>query len=185
MKFDYIKAKVFCKLTRVLGWEYSNKHSKLIMKRFFEKSGISVGENCAIFSDIRSSESYLISIGNNVTISNDVQFITHDNCLDRVLEDKSDVFGRINIGSNCFIGMRTLIMPGVTLNDKTIVGGGSVVTKSFNESEIIIAGNPAKKIGTWDELIKKYEPIAFGKDELCKGVFKAIQDCPEKIIRNR
>lgn len=123
MKSDYFITKILCKLSRLGGWEYSNKKNKIIMKRFFEKSGISMGDNCAIYSDIRSSESYLIHIGDNVTISNEVQFVTHDNCLDRVLENKSDVFGEITIGNNCFIGMRTLIMPGVTLNDEIIVGG--------------------------------------------------------------
>ncbi|WKB82829.1 DapH/DapD/GlmU-related protein [Cellulophaga lytica] len=52
----------------------------------------------------------------------------------------------IVLGENCWIGMNSVILPGVTLNSNIIVGAGSVVTKSFNESNIIIAGSPAKKI---------------------------------------
>lgn len=41
--------------------------------------------------------------------------------------------------------MNAMILPGVKLGNNTIVGAGSVVTKSF-EGDCIIAGNPAKKI---------------------------------------
>ena len=68
--------------------------------------------------------------------------------------------GPITIGSNCFIGAGTLVLLGVTLADNIIVAAGSVVTKSFQESNIIIGGNPAKKIGSWDAYREKYAEIA-------------------------
>lgn len=52
----------------------------------------------------------------------------------------------ITIGAKCWIGMNSLILPGVILGDHTIVGGGSVVTKSFEQGNCVIAGNPAKII---------------------------------------
>jgi acetyltransferase-like isoleucine patch superfamily enzyme len=123
----------------------------------FRKSGIKVGDNCAIFSNIVTGEPYLISIGNNVTISTDVVFVTHDASIGVLLgKDKlSDLCGRIEIGDNCFIGTRSIVMYGVALSNNIIVAAGSVVTKSFNEERIIIGGNPARKISTWDELEHK------------------------------
>ena len=47
------------------------------------------------------------------------------------------------IGKNCFIGGRSLIMPGVEIGDGCVVGAGSVVTKSI-PSGCVVAGNPAK-----------------------------------------
>lgn len=53
---------------------------------------------------------------------------------------------KVVIGENSWIGMNALILPGVVLGPHTVVGGGSVVTKSFEEGNCVIAGNPAKII---------------------------------------
>ena len=39
--------------------------------------------------------------------------------------------------------MNSVILPGVVLGDRTIVGAGSVVTKSFSQGNCVVAGNPA------------------------------------------
>lgn len=52
----------------------------------------------------------------------------------------------IVLGEKCWIGMNSVILPGVVLGPHTTVGAGSVVTKSFKEGYCVIAGNPAKII---------------------------------------
>ena len=51
-----------------------------------------------------------------------------------------------SIGDYCWIGMNCVILPGVCLGNHTIVAAGSVVTKSFPEGYVILAGNPAQPI---------------------------------------
>lgn len=51
---------------------------------------------------------------------------------------------KINIMEGCWLGANSIILPGVTLEKGTVVGAGSVVTKSFGKGNIIVAGNPAK-----------------------------------------
>ncbi len=122
----------------------------------FRKIGMSIGEECYIFSDkIETAEPYLITLGNHVTIATDVAFTTHDASANFYLENTSDIYGRITIGDNVFIGMRTIILPGVTIANNVIIGAGSVVTKSIVEEGIVLAGNPARKICSINDLKSK------------------------------
>lgn len=145
MKIGYLRKKIVCKILHLSGeksCEYINS--------YFRKCGAIVGKNCRIYSDITTSESYLIYIGNNVTISNDVQILTHDNSVIKVIPDCTDIFGMVRIGNNTFVGARALILPGVNIGDNCIVGAGSVVTKSVPNGSII-AGNPARVVKKIEE----------------------------------
>lgn len=123
-----------------------------------QRCGMSIGERTYIFSDeLETAESYLVSIGSDVMISSGVRFTTHDASACYYIPGASDLFGRIRIGNHCFIGMSAIILPGVTLADYCIIGAGSVVTKSFLEPGSVIAGNPARKICTVEELRTRNE----------------------------
>lgn len=62
----------------------------------------------------------------------------------RLLTDK------ISIGARAFVGVRAMILPGVSLGKNAVVGAQAVVTKNVQENEIV-AGNPAKVIGNRTE----------------------------------
>jgi len=51
----------------------------------------------------------------------------------------------IRIGRHCWIGANAVILPAVQLGDRTIVGAGAVVTKSF-PADVVLAGVPARII---------------------------------------
>ena len=54
---------------------------------------------------------------------------------------------KITIRKNAFIGARAMILPGVTIEENVIVGAQAVVPKDVPENEVV-AGNPARTIGT-------------------------------------
>lgn len=85
-----------------------------------------------------------IVIGNGCHIAPNVGLITtnHDVYkLENHLEGKDIV-----IGEKSWVGMNSVILPGIVLGNNTVVGAGSVMTKSFPEGNCIIGGNPAKLI---------------------------------------
>lgn len=97
----------------------------------------------------------LISIGNSTTISEQVVFLTHDYSIAKGLKAiDSEIYGRflkpIHVGTNSFIGMRTILLPGTTIGNNCIVGAGAVVKGNFSDN-VVIAGNPAKVICSTEE----------------------------------
>ena len=132
--------------------------------------GTRVGNNCFIFSDkVETTEPYLVIIGNNVTISYNVCFNTHDDSVEAYYKKGTLIVGKITIGDNCFIGVGSILLPGVTLADNCIVGAGSVVTKSFEKGSVI-AGVPAKRICSVDQLYMK------NKDYIIDTTGKGFQE---------
>lgn len=164
---------------------YFSKDKQEHINNYFRSKGIKIGKNCKIYSNIITGESYLITIEDNVTISNGVQLITHDNSIIKIVEGYTDVFGEIKIGKNSFIGAKSIILPGVTLGENVIVGSGSVVTKSFGETGIIVAGNPAKKIRKIDKAyIEKITESVLNIDGLnSKSKREKILLSKEKFIK--
>jgi acetyltransferase-like isoleucine patch superfamily enzyme len=82
-----------------------------------------------------------IFIGKGTWIAPNVGIITSNHDINNLSAHVSPK--NVTIGEKCWIGMNSVILPGVTLKNHTIVGAGSVVAKSFEEENIIIAGNPA------------------------------------------
>lgn len=85
-----------------------------------------------------------IHIGSGTYIAPNVGIITQNHDINDL--SKHTQPGNVKIGKKCWIGMNSIILPGVTLGDNTVVGAGSVVTKSFSSGNCIIVGNPAKCI---------------------------------------
>jgi acetyltransferase-like isoleucine patch superfamily enzyme len=85
-----------------------------------------------------------IIIGKGTYIAPNVGFITSNHDPKNLNTHKEGK--EIRIGKNCWIGMNVILLPGTTLGNNTVVGAGSVVTKSYIEGNVIIAGNPAKII---------------------------------------
>lgn len=92
-----------------------------------ESSKISIGDNCLFSSEIviRSGDSHSIINMNG----------------DRINNAKD-----VTIRNHVWVGFRSLIMKGTTISDNSIVGSGAIVTNSFEEGNVALAGVPAKII---------------------------------------
>lgn len=140
-----------------------------IKKYLLRKKGVKIGNGVDIGKNVNfGSEPYLIEISDNVRVSSNVNFITHDGGLWTLrkmkLLENADFFGKIKIEENVNIGMNATIMPGVKVGKNSIIGFGAIVTKDV-EPNTIVAGVPAKKIETIQEYYeKKKDRIDFTKN---------------------
>ena len=119
-------------------------------------AGVSIGRGCRILSDIATTEPWLVSIGDRVTISTNVQIVTHDGSgwLIRDEGGRRFRFAPVKIGSNVFVGAGVIILPGVSIGDNCVIGAGSVVAKSVTSGSIVV-GNPARLVDSWDNFSSK------------------------------
>lgn len=142
-----------------------------------KKQGLQIGDNSVIIDTPRlGSEPFLVSIADNVTVGGNVNFITHDGAT-RVFRKKPEYsgvikYGRITINDNCFIGVNSTLLPGVTIGPNSVVAAGSIVNKDVAPNTIV-GGNPAKIIGTVEDYAEKslmqtpdYDKVAYKKDKV-------------------
>ena len=98
-----------------------------------------------------------VHIGEESYIAFGATVLTHD--LTRGL------YLHTRVGRRCFIGARSIIMPGVTIGDECIVGAGSVVTKDV-PSRSLVGGNPAKIIRSDIKIISRYGRMETPADQV-------------------
>jgi acetyltransferase-like isoleucine patch superfamily enzyme len=150
---------------------------------YARKLGVTIGENCRIYSVQFGSEPFLIKIGNHVTVTSGVKFITHDGAAWLMRDDKGRryTYQPIEVGNHVFIGVNSIIMPGVKIDNKVIIAAGSVVTKSI-PSGVIVAGTPAKIIGKYEDYEKKALSTFISDKEMDKSI--PYKERILKILKN-
>ena len=99
--------------------------------------GMDLAPGCTFSMSVKFDKTWArgIHVGTDTYIAFDVRVLSHD--MPRGL------FTDTYIGERCFIGGRSIIMPGITIGDDCVIGAGSVVTKDI-PSGSIAAGNPAR-----------------------------------------
>ena len=86
-----------------------------------------------------------IKIGDFTLFGPSVQILTPVHPLEAGLRRKQEYGKPIEIGSDVWVGGGALILPGVRIGSKTVIGAGSVVTRDLPEG-VFAAGNPCRVI---------------------------------------
>ena len=131
---------------------------KLDVDEYLNALGIKHGNGCRVYNASFGGETWLIELGDYVSIGSGTQFITHDGGV-WVLRNltgnhRLDYFAKIKIGNNVFIGNEAMILPGVTIGNNVVIGAKSLVTKSI-PSNSVACGVPAHVIKTINEYARK------------------------------
>lgn len=120
---------------------------------FARYKGVKVGEDCRIYIRQFGTEPFLINIGDRVTITSGVQIITHDGSTALVRNDvgrRYFHYAKVKIGNDVFIGVNSIILPGVTIGSNVVIGAGSIVTRNIPANSVAV-GSPARVVGSFEE----------------------------------
>jgi acetyltransferase-like isoleucine patch superfamily enzyme len=109
---------------------------------------VKIGKNCWIGMFTILDGSGGLIIGDNCTISAGVHIYSHDNLKKTLSWGKLQIeHESVKIGNCTYVAPQSIITKGVSIGNHCVVASNSFVNKSFDDFSII-AGNPAKKIGT-------------------------------------
>lgn len=135
---------------------------------FYIKKGMKIGKNFNRQTATKFDPSYcfLIEIGDDVTIANNVQILAHDHSV-RVFTGYGKV-GKVIIGNNVFIGAKALILANVKIGDNVIIGAGSIITKDI-PSDSVVVGTPGKVIHSTSEFINSHKEEFKNSKKFRKG----------------
>ena len=101
-----------------------------------------------------------ISIGNHCDISSRVSIVSGTHEID-MLRNRSAGFGygkNIIIEDGVWVGFGSVILPGVTIGEKAIIGAGSIVNKDIPR-QTIAYGNPCISRKKWNSITESFENI--------------------------
>lgn len=161
-------------LFKLIYRKYINNLSNKRKIEYLRKLGTKVGDGTRFNCDLSvvGSEPYLVTIGSNCLFAGEVKIFTHDGGVSVInnlfYQKKSkDKIKNVVIGDNCFIGFRSIILPGVTIGNNCIIGAGSVVSKNIPENSVA-AGVPAKVICSIDEYHEKCKSYLLDTGKLSK-----------------
>ena len=132
-----------------------------LQKISFEVRGknntIEIGDNTIIGENtyfILRGDNHKIIIGKNCMFSRNIKLMASDGHKiyynDKLIETNGD----IEIGDNIWITDNVTILKNIKIGSGNIIGINSTVTKSFEEENVLIAGNPAKIVKkniSWEE----------------------------------
>jgi len=131
---------------------------------YARKKGVKVGENCRIYIKSWGSEPFLAHDGSTCLIKDEQG-------------KRYQRFAPIQVGSHVFIGVNTIVMPGVSIGSNVVIGAGSVVTKDIPDHSVAI-GVPAKVVSSFADYQAKIQSTCASDSELA-----GITDYRERVER--
>ena len=108
-------------------------------------SNITLGERVFFNFNCTVLDVCPVTIGDYTMFGPGVQVLTPMHPLDAVLRRQQEYGRPITIGADVWVGAGALILPGVTIGSRSVIGAGSVVTRDV-PAGVFAAGNPCRVV---------------------------------------
>lgn len=149
-KYNYKKLRKaqLCKLNKLQNHGVNNYICKGV--KFSSPQNISLGDHVWIGNNVNIDGGGGVQIGSGCILARDIEIISSNHYFqgDDLMEvpyDKRFISKTVTIQENVWMGIRCVILPGVTIGEGAVIGACSVVTKDVPPLAIV-GGNPAKVI---------------------------------------
>lgn len=141
---------------------------------------LTVGDRCTMHNSHLNTYK-AITLGDDVGLSPNVDVLTHGFWLN-VMDGFPAKFAPVVIEHGAIIGRGTIILPGVRIGNRAVIGAGSIVTKNVPPMTVY-AGNPAKFIKNITPISAEAQKVIFDRilveyEEICAyhGISPNIHD---------
>lgn len=161
-------------IKRIYRGLYRRIVGKINPVKYAAKIGVNIHNKSAvhIYGNVSwSTEPWIITLGDNVHITDGVKFITHDGgtLLYRNRVPDLEITKPINVGDDVYIGNNVIILPGVSIGNNVVIGAGAVVTKDIPDNSVAV-GVPARVIKSADDYFEKIQ-----RESLHLGNLKGVE----------
>lgn len=99
-------------------------------------NGVFINAGAVVYSEVA------ISIGDDVALANEVYVMDTSS---HGIEGRDPKAAAVSIGAGTWVGARAIVLPGVTIGRRVVVGAGAVVSRDVPD-DVLVAGNPAKVV---------------------------------------
>lgn len=137
--------------------------------------GVHMGTDIHIYGNAKKmfgTEPWAITLGSHVHITDGVRFVNHDGgtLIFRDSIPDLEITKRITVGDYVYIGIETVILPGVKIGNHCVIGARSVVTRDIPDNSVAV-GVPARVIESTEEYLEKLKENSLHVGDL-KGIEK-------------
>lgn len=132
-------------LLRFFGAKIGRNVRILGSVKIWQPWNLTIGDNCWIGGGVSLYSVDKITIGANVVVSEDAYLCTasHD-----VLSSQFELVAKpVSVGDFAWVCARAIVLPGRVIGNGAVVGAGAVVASDV-APWAIVAGNPARQVGT-------------------------------------
>lgn len=99
-------------------------------------NGVFINAGAVVYSEVA------ITIGNDVALANEAYVMDTSS---HGMEGRDPKAAPVTIGDGTWVGARAIVLPGVSIGRRVVVGAGAVVTRDVPD-EVLVAGNPARVV---------------------------------------
>ena len=142
-------------LLRVLAQKLLHQSARICIPTgtrvaLYRAMGVRIGRGVFVGLDTWLDDQFpeLITIEDEVVISFRVTVVVHDDArrMDAILPGQGDgTVAPVRLARGCYLGAGCIVLPGVTVGERAVVGAGAVVTRDVPAGKVVV-GAPAKVV---------------------------------------